>query len=101
MILLMMICLSRSQVGQGLNIILIRRGIPWIKTWMISLQESTNDHGLTGRDPPSRTRILLTPMVAFEPSLELTNSRSGVLDVGYVYHSKNQRKISSILLGGP
>jgi hypothetical protein len=80
-----------SQVGQGPND--IRRGIPCgtMKTWTISLLESMNDLGLglTGRDPPSRTRILLTPMVAFAPCLELKNSRSGVLDVGYVYHSKN------------
>ena len=87
MILLIMIHLS--QVGRGPNN--IRRGIPCgtIKTWTISLLESTNDLGLTGLDPPSRTRILVTPMVAFEPCLELKNSRSGVLDVGCVYHSKN------------
>ena len=89
MILLMMIHLL--QVGQGPNN--IRRGIPCgtIKTYTISLLESTNDLSLTGRDPPSRTRtrILLTPIIAFEPCLELKNSRSGVLDVGYVYHSKN------------
>jgi hypothetical protein len=46
-------------------------------------------------------RILLIPIVAFEPCLELKNSHSGVLDVGYVYHSKNGRKKSIILLGGP
>ena len=97
MIFLMMIHLS--QLGQGLNSI-IRRGIAWkmIKTWMISLQESTNDLGLTGWDPPS---ILLICIVAFEPCLELKNSHSGILDVGYVYRSKIGRKISSILLGGP
>jgi hypothetical protein len=27
-------------------------------------------------------------MIAFETCLELKNSLSGVLDVGYVYHSK-------------
>ena len=89
MVLLMMIHLS--QLGQGPNN--IRRGIPYgtIKTWTISLLDFTNDLGLTGRlgDQPSRTRILMTPMVAFEPCLEMMNSRSGVLDVGYVYHSKN------------
>ena len=101
MVLLMMI--HPSQVGQVPNN--IRRGIPCgtKKTWTISLLKFTNDLGLTGRDPPSRTRtrILLTPMVAFVPCLELKNSRSGVLDVGYVYHSKNRRKIFSNLLGGP
>ena len=69
-----------SQVGQGPNN--IRRGMPCgtIKTWTISLLESTNDLCLTGRDKPSRTRILLTPMVVFEPCLEMKNSRSGVLE---------------------
>ena len=100
MILLMMIHLS--QVGQGLNNI-IGQGMPCklIKTWMISLQEFWSDLGLTGWDPPSRMRILLAPMVAFEPCLELKNSRSGILDVGYVNHPKKGRKISIILLGGP
>ena len=87
MILLTMI--HPLEVGQGPNN--IRRGVPCgtIKTWTIFLLESTNDLGLTGIDPPSRTRILMTPMVAFKPCLELKNARSGVLDVGYVYHSKN------------
>ena len=91
MILLMMIHLSRSQVGQGPNN--IRRGMPCgtMKTCTIFLLESTNDHCLTGwpGDPPSRMRILLTPWVAFESCLELKNSRSGVLVAGYVFHSKN------------
>ena len=92
MILLMMMMIHLSQVGQGLNN--IRRLIPCkvIKPWMISLKDSTNDLGLTGYDPPSRTRMLLTPMIAFEPCLELKNSLSGVLDVGYVYHSKLEEK---------
>ena len=89
MILLMMI--HPSQVGQVPNNICRRIPCGMKKTWMISLLKFTNDLGLTGRDPPlsTRTRILLTPMVAFVPCLELKNSRSGVLDVGYVYHSKN------------
>ena len=100
--MILSIMIHLSQVGQGPNNIRCRIPCGAIKTWTISLLESTNDLSLTGRDPPlrTRTRILLTPMVAFDPCQELKKSRSGVLDVGYVYHSKNGRKIFSNLLGG-
>src|ERR1700678_503179 len=97
MILLMMTLLS--QVGQGPNN--THRGTPCnlVKTWIISLTASTNDLSFAKRDPLSR--IPLTLIIAFKPCQELKNFPSGVLDVGYVYHSKNQRKICSSLLGGP
>ena len=71
-----------SQVDQGHN---IRHGMlsRKVKTQTIFLLESTNNLSLKGCNPLSR--ILLTPMIAFEPCWELTNFPSGVLDVGYVY----------------
>ena len=72
MILLMMLHLS--QAGQRPNN--IRRGMPCgtIKTWTISLLESTNDLGLTGRDQPSRTRILLFKLSSTQWKLHLEQS---------------------------
>ena len=71
-----------SQVDQGHN---IRRGMlsRKVKTYTIFLPESMNDLSLKGCNPLSR--ILLTPMIAFEPCQELMNFPSGVLDVGYVH----------------
>ena len=80
------------QVGRGPNNICCGIGCKMVKTWMICLLESTNDLGLAGWD--LRWRILLTPMIAFDLCRELKSFHSGILDVGYVYHSKNSRKIS-------
>jgi hypothetical protein len=54
------------------------------------LPEFTNDLGPTGR--LSRILVLQTPTIAFAPCQELMSFPSGVLDAGYVYHSKIEEK---------
>jgi hypothetical protein len=74
------------QVGhQGPNNIGHGIGCKMVKNWMISLPEFTNDLVPTGRDLVL-SRILLTDKIAFAPCQELM---SGILDAGYIYHSKN------------
>jgi len=88
----------QSQVGRGPNNIGHGIACKIVKIWMNSLPEFTNDLGPTGID---LVLLLTTPMIAFAPCQELKSFPSGVLDAGYVYHSKNGRKIFHSLLGRP
>jgi hypothetical protein len=76
-----------SQVDRGPNNIC--HGMPYktVKAWMNTLQNYTNDLGLT-QERDALSRILPIPMIVFELYQELRNIHSGALVVGYVYYSK-------------
>ena len=80
-----------SQVDQGPNNIC--HGMPYktVKGWMNFLKDYMNDLGLTW-ERDTLSGILPIPMIVFKLYQEMMNIHSGILDVGYVYHSNIEER---------